>query len=1178
MTTTINKPLRQPVFRTDFSTTALSDWTEEQHVPDGYDAFAIRERRLVFLDAGNRLLPHIPALKNFHLQCAFDADWHINNHVFSWTVFFGYDPIRRRGLTLEIASDGRDTWLKLADADRRELARTALDMFIADDTVIRLEITAQKRVLNCRVNGQGCFTHTLPRAAVGLIALTRGSFLGELRLHELAIDTADRLAAETLWENVRIPFAPLNGMDIPVVWTVNATRRGTATTVEVVLSGGEKSRPDIPWFPYHSHYVEFLQQPYLRIESANQRVELSISDDTLVLAIPRKKYFYLLGHNNPPWPFKKTFYLKDPDKNSLLCAGYRAYANRGVNKHLEVNEAYETHYDPAAGRIVYAGRALPSEAAVIELQSPADKRICRAIPPSTRDYDRALQFAQKNHYFEETESCRFHFDLFLRGAPAHRELHIEYRLESAFFEKLSEYTPAVLAPAAADLPPDIRRRHSQIINLGRQMPGAYHLRFRLSDPAGVLYENYRAFEVLGAKTSGAAASQLPKLFSMSNEVKGQDTDVFDPWRPDCADVSHYISICTGIMPHFARERRFWELLKIYRREWFLWLGNRVMQDLSVARNRDLIEHCDYIKPCDNQHDAGFRLCARSFYHKHLMSYLYDFAVARDFRVAEIKACLDTGTIPDKALFNALVNECFYEWIDFFWQARLQELTEHKEQLRKINPRVKISSYGPAAVYGGIYKTAHTCGYAGNFKFAAAMEKFRDGYFMLEDYPHACRYSIHSGPFFLASFKAKAPTVRVYPEMYNRSGAGVPCPDAAVARAWPSYGISDRNRPLPLNASLKRVLEYVYGCVWHDGRQFQYWRDYGFHTRSWERERYAALLKVWGFVVKHAPKRPLKAPAFVCNEDCCRRHKLYYDEYPGDQHEAFGDLFNTAEECSAYAYEMSRTAGLNAGFVTDFDGLAKLSAAEVDFLVLPPLTNVSRTALNHIRRLHEQGAALLGFEEVDDLEDLFGVTAGDPGRARNISVNTKLADNPLAPLTGLTEYTDHRACIGKYRAAAAEVLLEAEIPVLFHNRTTWGRTALFNIPPTAVRRQDQFNRVAFGRASISPLINESLQLILKHISTPAVTTDAGKIIAFADQAGGRHIIIMEDAHPMPARSIRPTISLSLPDLDIKNIVCDKPVKIKTAARNRVEIALALDPDGFAIINLNNGNKQREPNLK
>jgi hypothetical protein len=188
----------------------------------------------------------------------------------------------------------------------------------------------------------------------------------------------------------------------------------------------------------------------------------------------------------------------------------------------------------------------------------------------------------------------------------------------------------------------------------------------------------------------------------------------------------------------------------------------------------------------------------------LVAILHDFAVATGFHVAEIKACAEAGTIPDKGTFEALVNECFYEWIDYFWERRINALTQFKAEVTGINPHARISSYGPVAVYGGIYKTAHASTYAGLYQPCPEMAAFRDGYFMLEDYPHACRYSIHSGPFFLASFKALAPAVAVYPELYNETGDKVPCPDAAVARAWPSYGMWDGS--LPINASVKRVLE------------------------------------------------------------------------------------------------------------------------------------------------------------------------------------------------------------------------------------------------------------------------------------------------------------------------------------------------------------------------------------
>ena len=235
-------------------------------------------------------------------------------------------------------------------------------------------------------------------------------------------------------------------------------------------------------------------------------------------------------------------------------------------------------------------------------------------------------------------------------------------------------------------------------------------------------------------------------------------------------------------------------------------------------------------------------------------------------------------------------------------------------------------------------------------------------------------------------------------------------------------------------------------------------------------------------------------------------------------------------------------------------------------MIPPLTKINGDALNNIRRLHKQGVSLLAFEEVAGLEDLFGVAATDPVRAHNIKVNAKLIDNPLSQLAGLTEYTAHRACVGKYKATTAEVLLDAEIPVLFVNQTKWGKTALYNIPPSAVRRQDQFNRVANGRANISRLINESTKLVLRFLSDPAAETSEGKIIAFEDTRGKRHIIVEEDAHPFPARAIRPIVTLNIPNLKVKNIKSGSAFTIVSRNKNKVQLSLSLAPDEFAIINL------------
>jgi len=1152
----------KPVFTADFSTTSLSDWGIEQHVPDGYFDFVVRDNKLVFLDAGNRISPNAPSLESFVIRGAFDADWIINNTEFSFQIFFAYDAYKRQGLALEFGSHGEKLFVKLVSPAKHTIVHEVFEMPVIDGGVVDFEFEVKNGTIRFSLNSQEYLKFTLDQNCHGLIALTRGVFLGELRLYSLSIESEDPLDLKPIWENLHIPFAPINGMDIPIVWTVNATRIGSAVKIDVELSGGEKTRPDVPWFPYHCHYTEFLERPYLRIESEDSVSDLCLTEETLVLAIPRGEYFYIIANKNPQWPLRKTFYLTDVNDNSILFAGYKAYGNRSVNKHLEANTPYETAFDTRTDQIIYSGKSIARNAVAIDLQSPHDKQICKAIPETTHEYERALKSARMNHFFLEGEECQFYFEMFSRIGEHKEQRKLEYRVESAFFDIQCEYRELTIDRAIDHVALDIDRIHSEKINLGAMPPGVYHIRFRLFSGPALSEENYRAFEVIGKTASGASASRLPVCFSMTNEVKAQDTDNFDPWRCDCTDVSHYISICSSIMPHFVREKRFWTLLKLYKRQWFLWLNDRVMENYSIENNHDLIANCDYIDLHDR--DSVYRLCCRQFYTKPVLEILYSFALEHNFKLAEIKSFIDNDTIPDKETFDALVNECLYQWTDFHWNQRIKDLTAFKARVDAINPNAKTASYGPAAVYVGVYKTAHTLNYAGSYKSCKEMEGYRDGYYMLEDYPHVCRYSIHSGPFFLSSFKAIAPHVTVYPEMYNETGDNVPCPDAAVARAFPSYGMWGGN--LPINASMKVVLEYVFACMWHDGTKFNYWKDYGFHTRAWERERFEALLKVWGFIDKHPPMRPLKTNAFVCNDDCCRNHKLYYDEYPGDSHEGYGDLFNTAEECSAFSYEMSRTAGQNAGFVTDFDNLSSLTAADIDTLVIPPLTKVSEGTLRIIRRLHEQGVSLLGFEEVAGLEDLFGVTETDPVQVNNIKVNQTLPNNPLHKLCALTEYTEHRACMGKYQATTAQVLLEAEIPVLLTNQTKWGKTALYNIPPTAVRRQDQLNRIAYGRASISKLINESTKLVFRYLSNPTIETTEGKIIAFEDIHGQRHIIIEEDAYPFPAKTIHPILTIAKPGLRVENIACDKAFRMVSSGDNTIRISLTLEPNEFAIISL------------
>ncbi|MEN6301425.1 MAG: hypothetical protein ABFD96_01795, partial [Armatimonadia bacterium] len=177
-----------PIFLGDFTTSALTDWTVEQHVPDGYSDFVIRDQKLVFLDAGNRLLPNVPELESFVIRGALEADWGINNKEFSFQIFCAYDPHRRQGLLLEFGANGRGTYARLASPNGETVAERAIEEPVAEAGVVQFEAELGNGQLKLKLNSRECLRASLHQDCRGLIALCRGAFLGELRLLSLTVE------------------------------------------------------------------------------------------------------------------------------------------------------------------------------------------------------------------------------------------------------------------------------------------------------------------------------------------------------------------------------------------------------------------------------------------------------------------------------------------------------------------------------------------------------------------------------------------------------------------------------------------------------------------------------------------------------------------------------------------------------------------------------------------------------------------------------------------------------------------------------------------------------------------------------------------------------------------------------------------------------------------------------
>ncbi len=100
---------------------------------------------------------------------------------------------------------------------------------------------------------------------------------------------------------------------------------------------------------------------------------------------------------------------------------------------------------------------------------------------------------------------------------------------------------------------------------------------------------------------------------------------------------------------------------------------------------------------------------------------------------------------------------------------------------------------------------------------------------------------------------------------------------------------------------------------------------------------------------------------------------------------------------------------------------------------------------------------------------------------------------------------------------------------------------------------------------------------RELSSPAVTSTAGKLIAFEAQNGDRHIIIMEDAFPETPIPISPLVTIHLPDLTADMISCDKPFTIKVEAK-AAHLRLRLAEHECAIVTIKNTNAKTEKELR
>jgi hypothetical protein len=1181
------------IFQDSFRNHAEGDfpdgWRVELHSAHHHRLGYVTDRAYGIHANGNRHILIAPPVADFDLAVRCHGDSFVTDTA-TLLIYFRYNRSAREGYYVSVkwGAAGALTEFGACRGQIHSPASTVSGTIQHTniDTPVMIELSVRDNVFVVRLDGEAAGSWTDPDKtfnAPGAIGFDRPRYRGSLSIDDVTLSTTEKQTELPLGPplDIAIPRGS-HGMEIPYSFRIEGIRRSGQAVLRVRLTGGLKKKTRHP-DPGYLYANELLTKPYIRLcsRSAGLNLKHYVVNGTVGWTRPQEDSNFMFCPADYEVPVDATVVLNDYPQDTVISVGYERYEYEVV--HDRAGGPAEFMFDTQRGRLLpmltdlYAPTSLD-----LSVESPADKEIVSRIPNDLPDREQALTSARSNHYFVEGEPYRLAVLVRAQGAAFQPdECEITAVLEDAFLSPMSDPQRVTLEDAGdeasrrmADLA-DIRSLRGAVPGLDGFGPGVYHIQIVARVGGHVWKTLRRAFEIMPRDPRALPApliSGLPELVCFHMEIKENETGPFDPWQEEAGDAGHYYSVqCTRL--DMARRRQPWKLFRLYGRKLMICAFPRAGNASTVEENRELVNVADYLyASVPRETTWRYYLWFATQYKGECRAILLDFLRSQKFTPIA-GGCLTADAVaalpPDKplpfAMFEELVKAHWKPWLLFFADWHMDEcMPRRSAEIRANNPSLRLISYGTSPVYVDHYKSAYFSLYSG-YDLRRPLEQRFQQVLLQEDYPDAIAYDIQRGIYVLATMKVLDPGLRVFPEFYSEGGwAGDP-------------GVYYGNPPTGrLNSSpglwRKRLFEYAYAAVWFADKGFEYWTDNGIHVPLADMKRLHTLLRTWGTIRRIRPTRPLRTAAFVFSMDACLKHPDYLATAPaGPAHSTESlegeDVFNTAEECTAFAYEQARADGQLAGFVVRMDCLRQLNPADVTVLVLPPLVGMDTETLDAIRSLHHRGVNLVGFEDVSGLEDLFGVRTGcEPVRVRRLRA---LADDPAHPLRELArveEGTDHPLCVVRHETAGAEIWIEgrsdersAAVPVLTFHRTASGTTAFYTLPPTTVARADLRNHPAFGRESLSLLMNRSLSLVLRHLGPAPVVTSEGKAIAFYDSQHTVHILILEDRFPHPALAIDPLVTIRLPGMGSDSIRCECPFAVVSNRPGDVSIRLHLEPE-------------------
>ncbi|MBO5761211.1 MAG: hypothetical protein J6S53_06695 [Lentisphaeria bacterium] len=1082
------------LFKEDFTSDCgglPGSWYVEQesdmaHVP----AIECGENCINFLSAGNKFLPVIPDTKDAQVDFTFSVNYDAADR-FGFMISFRYDSFTRKGQYIRLSNALQSDEVVI------EYGNTSLNYYKGEKSFtfkpdkkdffkpmdISLSITGK----TAEITALGKKFKFTVKEGEGKIAFAREHFWDVLKLTSFSI-----LGNEPQTKTKDTSFTvmlPDSLTHYPVYCDVVLKDYGNCMDAALSFHGGVSETP-IGEGNYHGKRADMMTNPYLKVLTEESSQKFIVCKDTIVMVPPGNaaKFFYGIIYHKYEWPFKRNVRFMKPQGKFDLAVGFENW-HHTVSPNEELNPA-ETVFT-TKGKLLYSGLGISDgENTLVEFLSQEDKEIVKRIPKNDLRYEKAVNFAKKNHYFFEKE--KMEFSIRITSLKALPEI-FEVNLLDAFLRPLEALDFDVISRKIKNGVKYYDEREIVVKPLKKLACGVYHISITSLDPSAEKLYDYAAFEVMSREKDALPPpliSGLPFLYNARTETRGLLTDSFDPWMNVCADEGHYTA-CTVMLPENFSRYKMAPTLKAYGRENFSWIGTRTLDKPDWRDHLDVVKDSKYVNV--GEHPYSGNLTWNWMYIGNRLKIVIDFLKKikkTPIDIANLEKVYEKGECLPHSDFLLLAKNHWEDFQDYFNDVNLEMTGELLAELRKVNPKVKFATYGPYAVYGSALKSGESVRMNGSLKIPPEMVAF----WQYEDYPLSCGYSLDYGLFFLTGALLYMPGAHIYPEVYGGSKLRNGCPDGAVFYAFPPFGcgrgpVKERSEKF----LTRQIANFCFGTGHLTDNGFEFWSRRGFQAMRFTRRWFEAVLRIWPLVLEQTPVRPLRSAAYVLSRDSRRANNEISIKNDFD-------IRQTATEGVPFIYLCAASAGVCAGFQLKDENMDQLSAGQVDTLVLPPTKGMSKKVIAKIRKLHEEGVNLIACQRVDGLEDIFGVK--DTGKKRRITKVT----GTKGFFAELSDYCDDEECTGSYKADGAEVLLKAEIPVLTLKKNKKASAAFFNVPPNKVHENGLRQRV-YGNSSISVLMEKATSELMKQFAASGISITSGRLLGCHTKDGGILAIVM-----------------------------------------------------------------------